>query len=146
MKITKLEAFYLKQNLDSFTQKQVPFSFAIVKNVKILEPIVTEFSAKQQDLINEYALHDENGKFIPIEGKENPNTISDIKIENREEMMEKIAELEKEEVESEFVKIDMKKVYFDSKLGEKRTVADFIEETLEPALIMYLSKFEIIEL
>ena len=61
-------------------------------------------------------------------------------------MMEKIAELEKEEVESEFVKIDMKKVYFDSKLGEKRTVADFIEETLEPALIMYLSKFEIIEL
>lgn len=151
MKITAGAAINLKANLENFAQKQVPFALVLTKNLKKVEKIVEDFDTARQDLINEYAIFDEKGQFIPATKEdgtkyENPQTLNEIEVNNREELLEKIRELEVKEYEVEFDAIDTEKIYYDSKVGEKMKVSDFIDANLEPALIIYLNQFEIIKL
>lgn len=151
MKITASMAINLKANLENFSAKQVPFALTITKNLKKVEKLVEDFDEKRQNLINEYAVLDESGNFIP-ETKddgtkyENPQTLNEIEVSDRNELVKKIGELETAEYDVEFEQIDTEKLYYNSKAGEKMKVLDFIDTNLEPALIMYLNSFEIIKL
>lgn len=151
MKITAGNAINLKTNLDNFAQRQVPFALVITKNIKKLEKIVADFEEKKDAALHKYAILDEAGNFIPATKEdgtkyENPQTIDQIELSDRDALVKTISELENTEYDVDFETIDTEKLYYDSKIGEKMKVADFIDANMEPALIMYLAQFEIIAL
>jgi len=146
-----IQILNLSNVLKHFADQKVPFSIILTKNSKKVDEIIKEYDEKRLDIINKFAVLDENGSFIGVEQadgtrKENPQTLDDIEIEDREGLVKALNDLDREQVDFTVEKIDLTKTYFDSEMKEKRTVEDFVNTNIEASVLNIMIELGLIEL
>ena len=109
MKLTNLELINAVQDIQAFSEKELPYetTLKISKNINILEKLLKEYNEEYRKLANEYLIKDEEGNFV--ESKEKPGLFL-IKEGKAKEYSEKISILNSFENEIDLYKINSKEL------------------------------------
>lgn len=72
MKIKNLQIVNSMQGLSEISEKEMPYkvTLKISKNIRKLEEVINDYKLEYDKLVDEYYEKDENGNFIPVEGKD----------------------------------------------------------------------------
>ena len=140
------------------SQQRHPFGIAISKNIKIVEEVLKPYAAKREDIIDTYAVRDEEGNFVgvmiddpkgvadengvkPKIRTENPQKINEIEWKDQTALLKELDTLGRQKTSITLYPIDVNKAYLDSKSGKQITIGEYIDQTFEGSLILYLDSF-----
>jgi len=154
MEIKNIDLLKLSDVLNSFKEKQTPFSTTLIKNNTILSKELEEYDKKRIELVDEYVLKTETGGYLgkiipnsdPEERYVNSNVLDELEIELRDELYAKLNNLDTTTINIELNKIDLKKKYFETKLNDVSTIEDYINTNVEISIINLMFIYELIEL
>lgn len=143
MEIKNSTLLQLSNVLYSFSNKKVPFSLTISKNIKAVNAKIEEYNEKRLSIIDEFALKTDDGDYLGIVKPDSetgerfvkPTNLNEIEIENREEMFKKIQDLDNSTITIDIITIDLDKKYFDTAINSVSTIGEFIDTNVEANLI-----------
>lgn len=160
MKVNKSynELISLSNVLNSLSQQKAPFSIAIAKNIQQLKPILEDFEAKRKDIIDKYALVDEEGTILGVyktneetgekERVKEPKTFNEIEWQDGvtlNDVLTDIDNLTKDTVEVVLYPIDVSMKYFDKEAKERLAIREYIDKEVEAELVLFLDNMGLLE-
>jgi len=152
MKVTNKQILEISNILYSFSEKKIPFSLVITKNIKIIDDLIKSYNDVRVDIIDKYAQTKDDGTYLGRINPdtniriESPKTVNEIEINDLAALYKELEQNDSNVVDIELFPIDMDKLYFDSSLNEKRTISDFLDISVEPILIAKLVEYKLIDL
>lgn len=143
MEIKNSTLLQLSNVLYSFSNKKVPFSLTISKNIKAVNAKIEEYNEKRIAIIDEFALKTDDGDYLGIVNPESetgerfikPTNLNEIEIDNREEMIKQIIDLDNTIISVEIITLDLDKKYFDTTINSVSTIGEFVDTNVEANLI-----------
>lgn len=135
------------------TIPKMPLKMSIARNLRVMDPFVSEYTQKLTDLFQQHVLINDKGDAVfednyaaPSDSQSHPYTAFVYPEGNYEKMIEKMNELAKETVEVTFVEEDIERmIYVTVGEGMKevplRAILEDPESPITPQMIVLFSAY-----
>jgi hypothetical protein len=118
MKVTNRQILEISNILYSFSEKKIPFSLVITKNIKIIDDLIKSYNDTRVDIIDKYAQTKDDGTYLGRINPdtniriESPKTVNEIEINDLSALYKELEQNDSNLVDIELFPIDMDKLYY----------------------------------